>query len=256
MKQMTKWISAVAVAASALLVGSTASAVVLWEWNDVGTPPGANSNNISFHRTTGPILADDFNPIASANVSQPGLLLVEWWGSAPLPSAVRPQGVNQFEVTFHTNDPTTNLPAIGPQFGGIAQLFVDAVASDANNDGVFLYSALWTPAPGSVRPFNPFTLSAGTDYWLSVANAEGNGWTWAIPGSPGGLPDVGTESFDAALSVGGLPSVISGPHDGPWTSIPDTDFAFRVSAVPVPAAVWLFGSGLIGLIGMARRRNS
>jgi hypothetical protein len=28
-----------------------------------------------------------------------------------------------------------------------------------------------------------------------------------------------------------------------------------VAAVPVPAAVWLFGSGLIGLIGMARRRK-
>ena len=27
-----------------------------------------------------------------------------------------------------------------------------------------------------------------------------------------------------------------------------------VSAVPVPAAVWLFGSGLIGLIGLARRK--
>ena len=30
---------------------------------------------------------------------------------------------------------------------------------------------------------------------------------------------------------------------------------FRVAAVPVPAAIWLFGSGLIGLIGMARRRK-
>jgi len=29
-----------------------------------------------------------------------------------------------------------------------------------------------------------------------------------------------------------------------------------ISAVPVPAAVWLFGSGLIGLIGIARRRKS
>jgi len=28
----------------------------------------------------------------------------------------------------------------------------------------------------------------------------------------------------------------------------------RISAVPVPAAVWLFGSGLIGLIGIARRK--
>ncbi len=29
-----------------------------------------------------------------------------------------------------------------------------------------------------------------------------------------------------------------------------------VSAVPVPAAVWLFGSGLLGLVGMARRKKT
>jgi hypothetical protein len=29
---------------------------------------------------------------------------------------------------------------------------------------------------------------------------------------------------------------------------------FKISAVPIPAAVWLFGSGLVGLAGVARRR--
>jgi len=31
---------------------------------------------------------------------------------------------------------------------------------------------------------------------------------------------------------------------------------FTVSAVPVPAAAWLFGSGLIGLVGFARRKKA
>jgi len=30
----------------------------------------------------------------------------------------------------------------------------------------------------------------------------------------------------------------------------------NVSAVPVPAAVWLFGSGLLGLVGIARRKKA
>lgn len=31
---------------------------------------------------------------------------------------------------------------------------------------------------------------------------------------------------------------------------------FTVTAVPVPAAVWLFGSGLLGLAGVARRKSA
>jgi hypothetical protein len=36
----------------------------------------------------------------------------------------------------------------------------------------------------------------------------------------------------------------------------DSVIVNHASVVPVPASVWLFGSGLLGLIGIARRRNS
>ena len=35
---------------------------------------------------------------------------------------------------------------------------------------------------------------------------------------------------------------------------PLDSFAFLMNPIPVPAAVWLFGSGLLGLIGIARRK--
>ncbi len=33
-----------------------------------------------------------------------------------------------------------------------------------------------------------------------------------------------------------------------------SNMEFMLSAVPIPATVWLFGSGLIGLFGVARRK--
>ena len=33
------------------------------------------------------------------------------------------------------------------------------------------------------------------------------------------------------------------------------DVGVAVSSVPVPAAMWLFGSGLLGLMGVARRKH-
>ena len=42
------------------------------------------------------------------------------------------------------------------------------------------------------------------------------------------------------------------------TNCPDPNCTFTrtVSNVPVPAAVWLFSSGLIGLVGVARRKKT
>lgn len=47
-----------------------------------------------------------------------------------------------------------------------------------------------------------------------------------------------------------VPVTYSGFYTG------DLSVTYTYDPVPVPAAVWLFGSGLIGLIGVARRRKA
>ncbi len=51
----------------------------------------------------------------------------------------------------------------------------------------------------------------------------------------------------------------SAGSSGSWYSTNQYGFDYAsingsVSAVPVPAAVWLFGSGLLGLIGVATKK--
>lgn len=89
-------------------------------------------------------------------------------------------------------------------------------------------------------------LGAGS-YWLSLELRGANDYDGYIPtGEFGALNPLGTYAFHH-------------PANGGWVEDPSSDFAFQVggtiSAVPVPAAVWLFGSGLLGLAGIARRRS-
>jgi len=55
--------------------------------------------------------------------------------------------------------------------------------------------------------------------------------------------DAGTDSF-------------TGSQDDSSTNIFGVWHTFTLTPVPVPAAVWLFGSGLLGLAGVARRKKT
>ena len=46
---------------------------------------------------------------------------------------------------------------------------------------------------------------------------------------------------------------IADEGDAPYAQV---DYTYEVSSVPVPAAVWLFGSALLGLAGVARRKKA
>ena len=74
-------------------------------------------------------------------------------------------------------------------------------------------------------------------------------------------------SVNAASIMYGLTSSISGTlysfdtSTGVSTYAGDTSFGYQsglanISPVPLPAAAWLFGSALLGLIGYSRRKGA
>jgi len=80
--------------------------------------------------------------------------------------------------------------------------------------------------------------------------------------SPSGIQPFVLDPFNYSVDIGQLSAgdwyltpifFVDGVFDAQLTtSLP----LFSVSAVPVPAAIWFFGSGLIGLVGFARRKKA
>jgi hypothetical protein len=100
--------------------------------------------------------------------------------------------------------------------------------------------------------------SVGVNAW---DGAYGLSWT-LDPGTYWLVFDIADGVTDTTYMPYGAPSPLakyaySYPSTSGWTEPgPASTMGMRINAVPVPAAVWLFGSGLLGLIGIARRKKS
>jgi len=68
--------------------------------------------------------------------------------------------------------------------------------------------------------------------------------------------DILTLAGLTQLSAGDYGINLSGFHKISGEPFIDYSFTMNVATVPIPAAAWLFGSGLIGLIGLASRKKA
>ncbi len=145
-----------------------------------------------------------------------------------------------------------------------------------------------------VLPSNDYFIANGNPLAHSLHDlfANGNSISFNI-GTPGTVNDAGTEVNDFTTSAGnglftGLPPMQSGPNTGadengviqnvanPFGSFlntpagvdlsrlnfnssslyPNGIATVTISSVPVPAAVWMMGSGLLGLLTLSRRKSA
>lgn len=141
-----------------------------------------------------------------------------------------------YNVTFHTNSSFNAL------WDADGDLIFGNDASQFNAAPLF-----WNDSTGALAATN-----AIVDYLGTTQSTVGLGSdTFHVPFEQVGIAvRVGQDSFSALT------------EDTPSTRlvVRDIEFAFypyvsfEVAAVPVPAAAWLFASGLFGLIGVARRK--
>jgi hypothetical protein len=103
-----------------------------------------------------------------------------------------------------------------------------------------------------------YTYNASSTGSISAASAEGNTLTgltltWTPNNLPSQMGALSEETLFGPSSNGILIMYFDGSN-GP-SQIRGTLDSITIAHMPVPTAVWLFGSGLLGLVGFAKRKQ-
>lgn len=162
-------------------------------------------------------------------------------------------------------------------------------AGDGSNPGTLVYGSMYFDWGGTNNIFVEIVLDAAGFFTATVDPGTGvmtMGTNAATPcyqtADCGGPAYVFSPTFDAALGINlnkgpafmatldGNPFSTDPRHSDGYSGIAmdngpfllhNANFdiytvTFKGEVVPVPAAVWLFGSGLLGLVGVARRKKT
>lgn len=137
-----------------------------------------------------------------------------------------------------TTDIGFNISAPGTTYAGstdseMANMFYNVLGNTAFYDTSGFATGCTAPNY-CLTNTGPFSNLQSWGYWSATEYAPITSYAWHFGMIDGGQLKVDNSKNSYAWAV----------HSGDVSEV-----------VPVPAAVWLFGSGLIGLIGVARRKS-
>lgn len=159
--------------------------------------------------------------------------------------------------SFTTGGASYSLSSIQVLLGnlvGSPLIVAELRAGDSSHPGAALTTftvagvPIGSPEPVTLTPVGGVILDAVSNYWLVLGVASPAGtfdWSYAKGNSTAGPGALGNFNY-------------SGDSGSTWVNYgADNPFQIRVdvSPVPLPASAWLFGSGLVTLLGALRKRR-
>ena len=127
----------------------------------------------------------------------------------------------------------------------------------------YLDNSIWNVDNSATIAGQGDATTGALDAWTTGSDTN------FTPGTPGTVSGSGSGSALTAAGPGSWTGTVVnfGNVGAAWTAFDGTPYSekFNITVngtaappavIPVPAAVWLFGSGLIGLVGVARRKKA
>ena len=150
---------------------------------------------------------------------------------------------------FAGNISDWSLTLTAPDPNNAGSVISDTI-SKSGSDSIFIVAPLGnTPVTATTTQLlYDFTPSEDTTYMLFFGTTSPN-LNWCLETINCNSDGAGSMEYISYIDTSGNKVLLSSVnHTGEIT------FA-NTAAIPVPAAVWLFGSGLIGLAGFTRRKK-